>query len=160
MIRIPVRCRAGGTVFAIVDDEDAHLIKRSWRFHNGYAITRVYAGKLNGKSRQRDVPMHRMILGLAPGDPRQGDHRDRDTMNNQRANLCILSQAQNAQNVGAQRRNISGFRGVQWDKRAERWKVCIRKDNRTVALGYYDDPQLAACIARDARRSLMPYSET
>lgn len=47
------------------------------------------------------IVMHREILGLAKGDPRQGDHIDRDPWNNRRSNLRIIAAKGNAQNKGA-----------------------------------------------------------
>ena len=139
MIVVPVRCPGGATVFAIIDEQDAHLAQRSWKLKKGYPVTRVYTGKRNGKSHRRDVSMHRMILGLERGDPREGDHKDRNKLHNTRSNLRVLDGAQNRQNIGAQKRNRSGLRGAHWDKTAGRWKSCVRANGRTVSLGYHAD---------------------
>ncbi|HEX7606116.1 MAG TPA: HNH endonuclease, partial [Usitatibacter sp.] len=79
-----------------MDDEDFEWLSR-WRWHlthYGYvARDEIVDGK------QRRVAMHRVILGLAHGDPREGDHGNRNKRDNRRGNLIVVTKAENGQNL-------------------------------------------------------------
>lgn len=93
---------------AIVDKEDWERLRRhSWHISNGYASRTVIAcGK------QRGLSMHRELLGLSHGDARQGDHRNRNRLDNRRANLRIVTIRGNAEN---RERQSSCGSGVYFD---------------------------------------------
>jgi hypothetical protein len=92
---------------------------------------------------KKAILLHRLILGLSPGDPRKGDHANLDTLDNQRSNLRIATKSQNGANRRLLANNKSGFKGVSWSKRSRRWKSQIRK-GKVISLGYFDDPREAA----------------
>lgn len=64
------------------------------------------------QGKMRVVLMHRHILGLDFGDKRQGEHSDRDTLNNTDENLRIATNAQNQYNRIRNRNNRGAFKGV------------------------------------------------
>jgi hypothetical protein len=139
----------------IVDPVDAYLAEYRWSLnHAGYALRNV----------QRDdgtyyaVRMHRLILGLERGDPRQADHISGDRLDNRRANLRIVTNAQNAQNMASHRDARSPYRGVHWFKPHGKWcaKVCI--NGKRFHVGYFDDELEAAEAARDFRLTHMTYN--
>jgi AP2 domain len=86
--------------------------------------------------------MHRVILGLRPGDPGP-DHIDRNGLNNRRANLRPADVSHNNANTRP-RPGTSRFKGVSWDAQRGRWmaKVCVGGHQR--ALGRFDDEEEAA----------------
>lgn len=51
------------------------------------------------------------------------DHRDGNKRNNQIENLRLTDRAQNTWNRGKQIRNISGYRGVYWNKADKCWRA-------------------------------------
>jgi hypothetical protein len=90
---------------ALVDDDDfVWLDQWVWRYdaRDGYA------------RRGRGVKMHRLVLGLEPGDGKIGDHINGDRLDNRRSNLRVVSAAGNAQNTLGKAASRSAFRGVSW----------------------------------------------
>lgn len=90
--------------------------------------------------------MHRMILSLEVGDKRQGDHIDRNTLNNIRENLRIATQTQNAANAKLRKDNSSGFKGVFMRKGRTKlpWFASARINGRSKYLGSFNTPEEAS----------------
>ncbi len=142
---------------SLVDDEDypslsvfkwhARLYKESGKW---YAFRQ--APMVNGVPGQK-IPMHRQILGLAPGDPREGDHiRTKRTLDNRRSNLRIATHAQNGCNIEMRRRNTSGIRGVHKHPLANRWQAQIRANGKRIYLGLFKTKRAAAQAYREAAK--------
>lgn len=89
------------------------------------------------------IRMHRQILNTA--DAMETDHINGDGLDNQRANLRECSVAQNQRNRGKQSNNTSGFKGVVFDKRYNKWQAAITLDGKR-SLGFYDTPEEGARI--------------
>lgn len=132
---------------AMIDDQDCDVITRySWhsvRHHNTwYAI--AYGG--GGRSAEhKNIQMHRVVLGLQPGDEIEVDHWDGDGLNNQRHNLRKCTHAQNQRNQNATS-NRNGFKGVSFrhDLRSRPWSAQITCDGKLYALGYFASREEAA----------------
>ncbi len=118
-----------------VDDKDFKNIKMySWCISvSGYAVARV-AGKV--------VYLHRLLLKVPKGQ--LCDHINGNRLDNRRDNLRVCTARQNAQNQGIKKSNKSGFKGVSWDKRKQKWVSRIRTGKLYKFLGYFDDVNLAA----------------
>lgn len=158
--RIPLGDRSGTpNTYALVDDEDYEWLNQ-WRWRQ------ISSGYVAHDEDDRDgVPgrtilMHRALLGLTFGDTRQGDHRDRNPLNNQRSNLRIATQAQNNQNVPARRGSSSRHRGVSFDRQSSRWKAHAKLNGVYHHLGLHDTEDEAAEAARIFRREHMPFSHS
>lgn len=129
---------------ALIDDEDFELVSQyTWCAHKGrisyYALTNIRINKRNVT-----LPMHRLILGLKYGDPRQVDHQNHDTLNNQKHNIRICNHSQNQANRIAQKNGTSKFKGVYWYKRTKRWMARIWISGSTRFLGYFINEHDAA----------------
>lgn len=94
----------GQGVFTLVDAGDyARLTQHVWWLHaTGYAATKV-----NGRA----VRLHQLLLGPLPAKA-VGDHINRHPLDNRRANLRVVSYAENKINQGLGRNNTSGYKGV------------------------------------------------
>ncbi len=76
------------------------------------------------------------------------DHKDRDTLNNQRENLRVATHTQNMANRGIASNNTSGYKGVTLNKRTGKWAARVGKDH----LGAYSTAEEAAQIYNNAAR--------
>lgn len=148
-VRLPLRNRSGDIVaFTIVDDEER--LPEGWRLSaTGYVVS-AHEG--------RTIFLHRVILGLTDDDPRDGDHINRDPLDNRRSNLRIVTHAENCQN----RRLIGGsstFRGVAWHAATQLWQAWGKLNGEQVHLGLYDNELGAAVAAEAYRREHLPFAE-
>lgn len=122
---------------AVIDEADAPLVAaHSWYAHAGSSgFYAAYKTPAEGY-----VPMHRVILGTAKGDP--VDHRDGDTLNNRRSNLRPATSRLNARN----RRPVGEvpFAGV--TRVAHGYQALIHPDGLHIALGVYRTELEAAAV--------------
>lgn len=101
---------------ALVDSEDydriaAHKWCASKQKRGYWYAFRRTPGPRNTK--KPTIYMHREILGLEFGDPRNGDHIcQAETLDNRKQNLRIATHTQNQQNQRLSKRNKTGFKGV------------------------------------------------
>lgn len=126
--------------FAIVDDDMFdYLSQWKWQCVSvGYAQRRT--GSILGK--RTWIYMHRQIMN-AP-KTLEVDHINGNKLDNRRENLRLCTRAQNRRNNNMQMNNVSGFKGVSWAKRDQKWRAKIRVDGRTIHIGNFEDPKEAA----------------
>lgn len=124
--------------YALVDDSDFDtLAQYAWHITGaGYAAGFV---RVNG-TRLR-VYLHRYLLDAQPGQI--VDHIDGDPLNNTRANLRLVTRAQNQWNRKAQL-NASGYKGVSWHRLNQKYYARIQVHNRRHFLGYFETAEEAA----------------
>jgi hypothetical protein len=137
----------------LIDAVDLALVQNyTWHVNaSGYAETSTYCKV----SREREnILMHRLILGLKSGDGLLGDHIDEDKLNNRRSNLRICTRKENALNVGIKASNTTGFKGVHFFKRHQKWTASITKDGKTHHLGYFVSPEAAHAAYCEAAKEL------
>lgn len=123
----------------IVDDEDYEYLNQ-WKWtadfdlhtKSYYAIRKQRSTKLNQK--QKFIRMHRLIMNAPKG--KVVDHINHDTLDNRKENLRIVSIRQNMQNKKI--KGISKYRGVHWDKKANKWRASISINNKTKELGRFE----------------------
>lgn len=125
------------------DLEDYDKIKDYCWFKNedGYII----AGDLHEKG---FVWMHRLVMDCP--DDMEVDHKFQRTYDNRKEFLRYATRSQNAMNIGLRSSNTSGVTGVSWDKKSEKWRSYIGKNNEKINLGYYDDFNEAVEIRKQA----------
>ena len=105
--------------------------------------------------------LHRMVLGLEPGDKRQGDHKNGNKRDCQRNNLRIVTLAQNKQNLRPRRMYdgkppASQYRGV--FRHGKRWLVQHYLDRKCYYGGIYDTEEEANEVAIEWRKQHMPFT--
>lgn len=155
-VLVPLRARDGSVrAYTLIDKVDEPLVTRwAWRL-----LPRGYVGRSEGRQGQIErILLHRVLLGLVQGDGLQVDHINRVKHDNRRENLCVVTHAQQRQNVSSYVGASSRYRGVRFDTARRSWVANVRVDGKQHHLGCFADEQEAAQVARDARRRLMPYS--
>jgi hypothetical protein len=153
---IPLHRQDGSLrAWTVVDEADFEEIAAvNWSMaKDGYVLRNV---QIPGGRYQEYLA--RRIMGLERGDPRVPDHIDRDKLNNRRSNLRVATLGQNNQNRSPRHGQTSQFRGVSWAAGPQKWYACICVNGKTQNLGLYADELVAAQVARDARRELLPYA--
>jgi hypothetical protein len=133
---IPLHDRTGAIVaWAKVDPEDYEQAM-AFRWHNSSG----YAKRCRGHSK---VPLHRDVLGLAPGDGAEVDHISRDKLDCRKSNLRVVTHQRNQCNMGS-RGGASRFRGVVWHKRQQVWQAQATFKGKNNFLGMYPEEEDAA----------------
>ena len=82
---------------------------------------------------------HRVIWLLVYGSwpEHEIDHLDRNPMNNRIENLRAATPSENQQNHGLQRNNSSGYPGVHFNKKRNKYHAQIAVNGKDIFLGYF-----------------------
>ena len=146
--RIPV---TGGR-FAIVDnaDYDELAIYNWYGVKNGRTFYAQRLVETNEIVRKRNIiGMHRQLFDVPAG--KVVDHINHNGLDNRRANLRIVTRAQNSWHNRKYRGDFtSQYKGVSWENGRGRWRAKIAYNRRNVFIGYFDD-EVSAARAYDAK---------
>lgn len=116
----------------VIDKEDIEKVKyKKWRYSHNHIIT-----GLPSKGTQKDLS--HVILDFNPKD-NPGlvvDHISGDANDNRKKNLRICTQGHNVMNKSFMSNNTSGFIGVTYSKKKDRYDPEIRQGNIRCHLGY------------------------
>jgi len=126
-----------GTVMQVDDEDYEWGMKSKWTNVSGYAKSGI-AG--------RTMTFHREIMDVKKGE--QIDHVDGNRLNNQKANLRVVTQQQNSQNKKLHKNNTTGYKGVHPFR--EKFRACIAINGKTIHLGLYHSA-VEAAEAYDAK---------
>jgi len=113
------------------------------------------AGHVEIRVDERAYPAHQLAWFYTTG--RWGrpmiDHRDGNSTNNRRTNLRLASPSQNTANRRPGN-NRSGYKGVDFHRRLERWRAVICNKGRRIYLGSFTTPEAAHAAYAAAAREL------
>jgi hypothetical protein len=137
---------------ALVDDEDyGYLMQWKWCLR-GTGLGKFYAIRGFSKSKKSNIKgsisMHRQLM-----KPEKGyviDHLDGNTLNNQKNNLRICTNSQNLMNRNKTVKNLSGYKGVSYDKKMNKFRAQIVCNRKRHYLGLYVNPVDAAYVYNQA----------
>lgn len=135
----------GQIMTVIVDDEDAYLLEAyKWVIQTGYKtfyLCRKLPDSPEGK--HKTSLLHHEIVGK----PAKGCHIDHINLNgldNRRCNLRHATHSQNLANLGIDKNNTSGFKGVHFCKQTGKWRAVVHFDNKAKRLGRFENKEDAA----------------
>lgn len=111
---------------AIVDDADYERIVAlgPWRTNVRTWKGRVIKTYVVRGTAPKTEYLHRVIMGVGPGDL-SVDHINGDTLDNRRSNLRICTHQENRRNTRTPSTNVSGYKGVCFIKRFQKWEAWI-----------------------------------
>lgn len=123
---IEVKLYGKNDLWTILDIEDFERL-HDFRFYlrSGYAA-------INPEVKY--VSLHKVIV-----DYPVVDHINRDKLDNRKCNLRSVTQGQNCMNRSMRSDNISGYKGVYWYKRDQKWQAQIMINGRSKSLGRFVD---------------------
>lgn len=133
-------------------DYDRATGKLTWKVTKGRKIAGQEAGWLDNLGYQLTrfsgvlYRNHHIIVFLETGEWPAGDvdHIDGNPSNNAITNLRVCSHAENQRNMKKHKDNTSGFKGVYWNKNAEKWMAQICVDGKLKYLGLFQNTKEAA----------------
>ncbi len=97
--------------------------------------------------------LHRVIFFLHNGYlPDELDHIDNNRSNNKIENLRPATRSENLKNTLLRCDNSSGHKNVQFHAPTSKWKVSLRVNGKKKHIGLYDDIEIAALVADEARK--------
>jgi len=134
----------------LVDDEDYERCRGiSWCAD--IDKTRYEVKRVNGNTgRHNRIGIHQFILGRQP----KGlviDHINGIVTDNRKCNLQVCTQSQNKAKANNYK-NMSGYRGVSWNKARKSWKAQIKCRGRTYSLGLFQNKHEAALAYNNAAK--------
>lgn len=145
-VLIDVSTRKHPDTFTIVDAEDFDRLatRASWRAMRDKGNSLYAVGDAKGNRLER---MHRIVLQA----PRKilVDHINGHGLDNRKANLRLATYSENLRNARISKRNSTGYKGVSWCKRSEKFVAHICFNGKAKFIGYFRTAQDAA-LAYDA----------
>lgn len=125
-----------GNYFVKLDDEDFDRISKfKWRKNSQSGnVTRSTYGVKGPEVGVIDISIAKEVM---KDYKTMFDHKDRDTLNNQKYNLRPTDYSLNAANRTKIKGTSSKYRGVTWHKRDNKWQASIQINGRSRHLGYF-----------------------
>lgn len=100
--------------------------------------------------------VHRVIWAWVYGTwpSTELDHIDRNPRNNRIQNLREADRSLQVRNTKIFSTNVSGIKGVSWDKARNRWTASVYRGDQRIALGRFHNKQDAANVRHAAMIAL------
>ncbi len=119
-----------------IDKEDYDFVSTNkWHLCDGYL-----------KSTQHGL-MHRYLKREQLSGKLQVDHINNNRLDNRKGNLRVVTQQENLHKKKVYSSNKSGYPGVKWNARLNKWQAQITRNKQRIHLGVFDELQ-DAIVAR------------
>jgi hypothetical protein len=148
MKQIKLYSRKYPNIFTLVDDEDYNFLNK---YHWNVLFCKTGGPSAHAKIKEKWIYMHRLIMNTPP--ELECDHKDHNTLNNQKYNLRNCTRSQNQMNA-KNRYGSSKYKGVSWCSRKKSWQVRIRIKGQRQFLGRFENEEEAAKVYRKAAKEL------
>jgi len=116
----------------IIDIEDYEKYVKDYSFTLSVKGYVVYTSRKDGLHNKY---LARMLFGEP--DNMDVDHINTNPLDNRRDNLRIATTQQNCKNKNKYKNNTSGFKGVSFHKKAQKYRARIQIDGKNTPLGYF-----------------------
>jgi hypothetical protein len=138
---------------AIIDDEDYELVmSMRWRLFKDHGNLYAKANLKLPNGKKTTIRMHRLILNAPEG--LMVDHKNGDGLNNQKNNIRLVEQWQNACNQGIRKSNRTGFKGIVVAQNGKSYYAVITANKTVTKLGKFKTLEDAARAYDNAAVSL------
>jgi hypothetical protein len=99
--------------------------------------------------------LHRLAWLYVYGKFPEGvvDHIDHNKHNNALGNLRETTQVDNCKNRKLASNNTSGFVGVRWNEKRNKWTAAIKVDKKNIHLGCFDSYEEAVVVRQEANEA-------
>lgn len=125
-----------GKATLVDDDMYEYLNQWKWRYHSGGYASRSEHVSGSKKNRiMRHIYLHRFIMNTP--EQMETDHINGNRLDNRKSNLRICTNKQNGHNMSITKRNSSGYKGVFWDKKRNKWYAYISLGEKDKYLGLF-----------------------
>lgn len=135
----------GNYIFDKDDYEKVVSMDRYWFINNvGYVLCSI---------NNKEFQLHRYIMGLDFYDKERDiivDHINGDKLDNRKSNLRICKKKENPKNCTLYSNNTSGYKGVTWMGRLNKWQVNLQVNKKNLYLGVYSDLEKAIEVRKKA----------
>ena len=102
----------------------------------------------------KEYKLHRLAWLYVHGEnPKEIDHMNGDGTDNRIVNLRPANRFINNKNSRKRHDNLSGFTGVSWYGRLNKWQVCIGFNDKQIYLGLFDSLLDAVCARKNGERA-------
>lgn len=129
------------------------LVWTGWRDDLGYGRMKVSG---------RKVRVHRYTWERVNGPIPEGMYIDHICRNPSCCNpdhLRLATAKQNAEHAGLNSDNVSGYRGVSWRKREQKWSARVKHAGKEYSAGYFDTAEEAGEAAKALRLKLYTHND-
>jgi len=136
----------------LIDDEDYNKIKDfKWCILKNSKETNAPFYVATREKRENKITtlyLHRFIMNCP--DNKQVDHVNCNALDNRKQNLRICNQSENSKNQRIRKSNSSGYKGVHWAKKENKWVVQIRINGVKTRIGRSENLKEAALLYNQA----------
>lgn len=123
---------AQGLPFLIDDEDEEKVRKYNWNSSHGYIKTTV---------KNKTLVLARYLMNAPAGFV--VDHVNHDTLDNRKENLRVCTHQQNLQNASMYKNNKTGYKGVHFNQRLQKFQAYIRVNKRLIHLGLFQTAEEA-----------------
>lgn len=140
--KMEIKIKSHGQVLTTIIDEEDWPLVAGYVWCAVHGKCNIYAGARTGGRKGRSVFMHRLII--AAKDDEWVDHKNRDTLDNRKANLRLCSPSQNAANT-IKRRSAAGSKYLGVYMRSNgKFAAQVRKHGKRYWGGLHESEESAA----------------
>ena len=140
--------RSENTHSMFMSEESMHSVSHSTKLWNSRNAFKKIGSKSHGylevRISNRLYRLHSLAWLYVYGEiPNRIDHKNGIRSDNRIINLRVCTQSENCKNSAKRANNTSGFTGVYFFKRLNKWAAKIVCDGKQIHVGCFDTPELA-----------------